>query len=189
MQKLFLLLALTAALALAQQTDTNVTLSAQPPVTGMQFVYGYSASQLQYTCSAPAQTSTGNRWLTHYPISAASNASAVVFTTTASINLNSRPQVTIAGATGNWTPVNGTFTATILSSTTFSIPVNSSGFSTLTGTLYFQSTAPVLNQPVWAVQEYFYDTSGDLISSMWLGGSTGYKAKCTDATSTTLNVQ
>jgi hypothetical protein len=68
-------------------------------------------------------------------ISSATNASPVVFTTATSHYLTTGQRITISGATGTWTSVNGSFLVTVLSTTTFSIPIDSSGFGALTGTL------------------------------------------------------
>lgn len=68
-------------------------------------------------------------------ISSATNANPVVFTTATNHYLTSGQRITISGATGSWVPVNGSFVVTVISATTFSIPVDSSGFGALTGTL------------------------------------------------------
>lgn len=178
-----------AAITAAAQDSTPVTVSQGPPQFGYQLAFGYSGSNLSYECFAPSQGTTGSRFTQFYPLSAATNANPVVFTTTASMSLFSRPIVTILGATGSWLPINGTFTATVLSATTFSIPVDSTSFGSLTGVLVFNSTAPVLNQPFWAVEQFAYNGSNQLIGIVWLNGSTGFQAKCSDGASTTLNTQ
>lgn len=68
-------------------------------------------------------------------ISSATNANPVVFTTATNHYLTTGQRITISGATGSWVPVNGSFLVTIASATTFSIPVDSTGFGALTGTL------------------------------------------------------
>jgi hypothetical protein len=67
--------------------------------------------------------------------------------------------------------------------------VNSTSFSTVTGTLVYTTFAPRTNQPVWSVLLYSYDGSGDLIFSAWLGGNATFNNLCSNAGSTTLNVQ
>lgn len=192
--KLFTSLLLIGGIAAAQD-GTPVNLSQGPPHIPYQAVYGYTVNGSVYNltsvCFAPSELTAGFRAETNIAISAATNANPVVFTSTGhGFNTNSRPSITISGATGNWTPVNGTFTATIIDANTFSIPVNSTGFSTLTGTLTFTTTAPRLNQPEWAVELYAYDANNNLISRTWLKGSSGIgTAKCSDATSTTTNIQ
>ena len=177
-------------LALPLAAQLKVDLSPSPTDPAYQIVYGYSGGNLTYVCYSPSVLTTGTRPSISVAISAATNASPVVFTSTGhGFNINSRPQVTISGATGSWTPVNGIFTATIIDANTFSIPMNSTGFSTLTGTLVFTTTAPRLTVQEWTVLLYAYDGSGNLISKTSLAGSNSLRARCSDATSTTLNIQ
>lgn len=187
-----------AALACAQD-GTPVNISQGPPRTPYQAIYGYTLSgsiyNLVYACYSPSNLAEGFRHETQIAISAATNANPVVFTSTGhGFNLNSRPSITIQGGTGNWAAVNGTFTATIIDANTFSIPVNSTAFGAVTGTLTFNTTAPRLNQLEWAVVLYAYDANNNLISRTWLDGSTGvgpsgFSARCSDATSTSTNIQ
>jgi hypothetical protein len=65
-------------------------------------------------------------------ISAISKASAAVVTTTLNHGLTTGNTTTISGATG-MTGANGTWTVTVLTPTTFSIPYNSTGAPTYTG--------------------------------------------------------
>ena len=74
-------------------------------------------------------------------ISAATNANPVVFTTTAAPPSGTR--VVVSGATGGWTGVNGAFVATKVSATTFSIPVDSTAFGALAGTVVWAEIAAV----------------------------------------------
>jgi uncharacterized protein (TIGR03437 family) len=71
-------------------------------------------------------------------ITAATNANPVVFTTSADHGLISGQTVLISGATGSWTPVNGSFVVTVKDSDTFSIAVDSTNFGTLSGSLSIQ---------------------------------------------------
>jgi hypothetical protein len=71
-------------------------------------------------------------------ITSATNANPVVFTTSASHGLTAGQTVAISGATGTWTPVNGTFSVAVDSDTTFSISVNSTTFGALSGSLTAQ---------------------------------------------------
>ncbi len=71
-------------------------------------------------------------------VSGISKAAAAVVTVTVAhgMAVGTTLTVTIAGATGpGWSAVNGTFTPTPTSSTAFSIPVVSTGFGTLGGTV------------------------------------------------------
>lgn len=64
-------------------------------------------------------------------ISAATNATPVVFTTTAA---PASGPVILSGFTGTWAVLNGPQTATNISGTTFSVPVDSTAFGAMTGT-------------------------------------------------------
>ena len=102
--------------------------------------------------------------------------------------------VTISGATGTgWvsgaTTVNGTFVATIIDANSFSIPVNTTGNGTLAGTVLFTTNAPRLAMNEWSVKKFVYDGSNNLIWSGWLGGTSNFNQKCSEATSTSVNQQ
>lgn len=182
----FMCLAVSAALAQA----TDVSISQEPTKRAVQTVYLFSGTNLTAQCASPSVVTTGTRAITRVSISAATNANPAVFTSTGhGFNVNFRPKVTISGATGNWTPVNGTFTATIVDANTFSIPVDSTGFGALTGTLVFSTTSPRTTVAEWSVLQYFYDGSNNLVAKGWLNGQTGYASKCSDASLTTTNVQ
>jgi uncharacterized protein (TIGR03437 family) len=70
-------------------------------------------------------------------ISAATNTNPVVFTAlNHGLATNGIQEIAIYGGTLNWTPVNNTYTVTVIDANTFSIPVNAAGFGALTGTLF-----------------------------------------------------
>lgn len=71
--------------------------------------------------------------LSSVTISAATNAAVVELTSTAH-GLSTGDGITISGATGNWTAINGSWTITVTGVNTFTIPVNSTTFGALTGT-------------------------------------------------------
>lgn len=174
------------------QTGTPVRVSDDPSASSVTVVpvIGGTGEQTVGVCSALSAVTTGSRTRNHVSISAATNASPVVFTSTGhGFPLWMRPQVTISGATGNWTPVNGTFTATVVDADSFSIPVDSGAFSTLTGTLTFTTTAPRTTVAEWAVSVIHYDAAGTVDGRAWLGGSSSYNSKCSDATSSSVNLQ
>lgn len=186
--RIAILLALSVLGAFAQGPE--ITISQGPAPNPFQLVYGYTGTNLVYVCYAKSVLPTSFS----VAISAGTNANPVVFTSTGhGFNSNSRPKVTVSGGTGNWTAVNGTFTATITSANAFSIPVDSTAFGAVTGTLVYTTTAPRTNQSVWAVKEFSYDGSNNIIWAGWLNGSSAVPSsggsKCSDATSTTLNVQ
>jgi len=160
-----------------------------------QSILAYTGTNLIYVCTATSTLTTGLRAATTVAISAISKANPGVVTSTAhGFKLGSRPQVTISGATGTgWVSgantVNGTFVATVIDADTFSIPVNTTGNGTLGGTVVFTTTAPRQGMPEWSVKKLDYDGSNNLIGIAWLLGSSSLVAKCTDATSTTVQLQ
>lgn len=106
------------------------------------------------------QLKRAGSWTTYsQAITGASNASPVVFTspvhqldaTLPQIAQTLGPQVTISGGTGAWAAVNGTWTATVIDGNTFSIPVNTSGFGSVSGTLQFSSSPPFIHSNVQSV--------------------------------------
>ena len=115
-------------------------------------------------------------------IASATNASPVVFTVSGGHGLStkSRPLVTISSGTGNWTAVNGTFTATPINTTTFSIAVDSTAFGAVAGTLVFTTRAPRLTQSIWSVAVYTW--SGSIpTGTFWYNGSPGSLTTCSAA--------
>lgn len=74
-------------------------------------------------------------------VTAATNANPVVITTGIAHYFTSGQQVSITGGTGTWVAINGTFTITVISPTTFSIPVDSTAFGALAGTVIATSLA------------------------------------------------
>lgn len=71
-------------------------------------------------------------------VSGITKAAAAVVTTSVvhGMAVGTTLTATISGATGTgWTTINATFTPTILTQTTFSVPLNSTGFGTLGGTV------------------------------------------------------
>jgi len=83
--------------------------------------------------------------------SAFSNANPGVVTSTHGFHSNSSPMVTISGGTGAWAAVNGTWKATYINGTSFSIPVDTTAFGAVTGTLVFTTKAPRLTSNFWMV--------------------------------------
>lgn len=114
--------ALNATWALARQP--SISLFEPTTETYTNFPLG------MHTPAAPVLAAVGS-----ISISSATNANPVVFTTATAHGLTSGERYTISGATVGWTGVNGVFVVTVTSTTTFSIPVNSTGFGALSGTL------------------------------------------------------
>lgn len=162
--KLFALLTLACSM-FAQE----VVISQKPETQGYSLNPVYSGSDLTYLCKArsaqPISTIT---------VSAASNANPVSFTATAhGLDYQSgatiTPLISIQGATGNWTPINGVFVATPTSANTFTIAVDSTAFGALTGTLTVTTRAPKTTSLIWSIWHGVY-SSGMLLWSGWASG-------------------
>lgn len=187
---LFFLTVVTGVLVWGQ-TGQPVRQTDDPAPVAVQKVPVLSGNNTVALCYAQAVVTTGTRAATRVSISSVSKASpAVVTSTTHGFDTHSRPSVTISGATGTgWSAINATHVATVINANTFSIPVDSSGFGTLGGTVVFTTTAPRTVMPEWAVQLFSYDGSNNVVWIGWLNGTTGYVSKCSEATSTTVNAQ
>lgn len=141
-------------------------------------------------CWSPSVLTT--RANTFISISAISKANPAVITSTGhGIHASTRPLITISGATGTgWaTGINGANVATVIDANTFSVPVDSSGFGTLAGTVVFVTTGPRTTIAEWSARKYLYDGSNNLINRSWLNGTSGYTSKCSDVTSTSIRLQ
>lgn len=174
--------------ALAAFGQQSIVSEDLPPNIGVQRLLAYTGTNLDYQCIARSVDS--NRARSSTAIASATNANPVVFTVSGGHGFDAtmRPKVVISGGTGSWTAVNLTATATVLSSTTFSIAVNSTAFGAVAGSLVFTTTAPRTNAAEWSVQRFFYDAAGNLTSVAWDNGSpTAYSSNC--ASSTTSNLQ
>ena len=171
----FILLLVAAMTAFAQ---TEVRDSERNTDVGYQYILIYTGNNLTTYCKALSLQPTSQP----ISISAASNANPVSLTSTAhGFNSSALPLVTISGGTGNWTAINGTFTATITGANTFTIPVNSTAFGALAGTITFTTRAPRTNQSVWSVMQLAYDGSNNLTWKGWYAGSPGVFTTCAAA--------
>ena len=185
--KIATLLLAAAALALPLFAQQSISIITEPT----QMVLNYTATLLTSTCTARSIVTTGPRASTKVAITTVSKASAAVVTSTAhGFAASSRPSVTVSGATGTgWTAINASWTATVTGADTFTIPIDSTTFGTLAGTVVFTTTAPRAGVPEWQVKKYAYDGSSNLIWTGWLGGTPAFNWKCSDAGSTTLQQQ
>lgn len=112
--------------------SASLTVSRSPQISLFNSGAGtYTNFTLGMTTSGPPTLAA----VASVSIASATNANPVVFTTGTSHLLVSGQRITISGATGTWVLVNSSFVVTVLSATTFSIPVDSTGFGALTGTL------------------------------------------------------
>lgn len=175
--KCLILAVFFAAGAFAQNCQIGAPSTA--PATGCQKVLGYSGTNLVYVCQARSVQPTSTR----ITVASATNANPVVFTVSGGhgFNTNALPTVTVSGGTGNWTAVNGSYTATVISSTTFSIPVDSTSLGALAGTVVADTFAPLTTASVWSVLKLVYDGSNNLVWSGYVGGSPAERNTCSAA--------
>lgn len=176
------------------QQSVNQT-DGPPSGVPIQTAFVYSGSNVAGICwarSTPSNSQERSSRSTTVAISAVSKASAAIVTSVGhGFTLLTLPQVTISGATGTgWSAINSTFVATVIDADTFSIPVASTGFGTLSGTVVFTTTAPRQGVAEWAVQILGYGGPSSAISvKSWLQGSQSYTAKCSDVGSATVGRQ
>jgi len=172
---MFVCLLLVLSTAAAQEGPT-VNQSEGPPATAHQKLFFYTAGgNLDYICYATSLQPTAST----SSIVAATNANPVSLTSVAhGFSTSARPSITISGGTGKWSAVNGTFIATVTGANTFTIPVDSTAFGAMTGSLVFKTRAPRMGQSVWAVQKYVYNVGGDLVGVFWVGGGTSMRNTC-----------
>ena len=106
-------------------------------------------------------------------VASATNANPVVLTVTGGHQFptSSTFNLTFVGATGNWTPLNGVQTITVLSATTFSVPINSTSFGSLTGSLAYYDGAAIIIDGTANSGSNFSDTgnyvSGNLFETVY----------------------
>lgn len=105
--------------------NERLTFDNDPPPE-CEFVAAVAGYPVYVSCQGPGYT---------VAVASATNANPVVFTITIPHYFTSGQQVTISGGTGAWAPVNGTFTVTVITATTFSIPVDSTAFGAIAGTI------------------------------------------------------
>lgn len=170
MKKLFksvALLLMAVGITFGQQ---RVVQSEKPVPEGTMLVH--TSGETRYFCF-------GDQAARSYTLSpsAISNANPAVITVTGhGFDADSSPTITLAGGTGSWTAVNGTFTATYVGANTFSIPVNSTAFGAVAGTITIAATASRTNEKVWLIKRTI-SVSDALKSVMWAFGGL---VKCDD---------
>jgi hypothetical protein len=169
----------TANALLAQQaTPVNQTLAAPPQ--GYQQIIDYNGTN-NVTYVGLAASDQTDRNVINYKlpaVSSATNANPVVFTVTAhgfdyQSGATVLPSVCITGGTGNWTAVNGCWVATPTSANAFSVPVDSTAFGAVTGTLVATTRSPRTTTLCWSIQKFVYSASNLLIWSGWAANPTG----------------
>jgi len=177
MQTLLKCLSFAVFLALSA-FGQNCQVGSPPNATACTMLFTYDASSnLLYYCKARSIQPTAARM----SISAASNASPVSLTSTGhGFSTQYQPLVTISGGTGNWTAINGTFTATITGANTLTIPVDSTSFGALAGTIVLTTYAPLTTQSVWSVAKFVYSGT-NMTGAFTIAGSTGERNTCSTA--------
>ncbi|NBW07794.1 MAG: hypothetical protein EBR82_07185 [Caulobacteraceae bacterium] len=178
MKKLLLVLASLSAFA-----QTEFRLSQRNPDVGYQYIAGYSGSNLIYLCKAASIQPVSPA----ISVASATNASPTVLTVSGGhgFDVSSKPNISVSGGTGNWVAINGARTATIISSTTLSIPVDATAFGALTGTIVFTTRAPRTTSSIWSVQFFVYSGS----NMIWSGWSTGVPSSTTTCTTSPTQYQ
>lgn len=181
--------------SLLAQEGQQVNETIGPPLVGYQKLPYTSGGNLIYLCVAKSNQGR----ISTITVSGASNANPVSFTATAhgmgdyaNLGATVTPIVKITGGTGNWTAINGTWTATPTSANAFTIPVDSSAFGALTGTLVVTTLSPIHTNPVWSIFKMTYDGSNNWTGQGWAqrpggagatslnGGSTGTSFRCSE---------
>lgn len=164
--------------AFAQTTASGspVMLSDAPPKDFYSRFY-YVSSGDTYTCIASAIQATQYTMTLTSTVGGATTS--LVFSAGHGFHADASPKLTVSGGTGSWTGLTGVHKATYVNATTLTVPVDSSGFGAVAGTIVVKSSAPRLTQPVWAVSRYRPNGS-DPGSTLW--GSDGWSSVCTNYT-------
>jgi len=121
------------------------------PLGGVTITYGKSYVDNTGTIRNLFLDSAGILWVNSvgvpFTITSATNANPVVFTLAGNVLVTGQV-VLLYGGTGVWAQVNGVFDVTVISKGgTFSIPVNSSGFGPVTGTIVVVAVALAATTP------------------------------------------
>jgi hypothetical protein len=175
----FLLVFFAAVWLASAQTPTasQVAISEEPPRDFFTKLY-YKTGNDTYYCVSKSQTALPTT-IAHSSITTGA-ASIVTVAGGHGLHINTSPQVTIKGATLTWAGLNGTFKVTVLDSTSFSVPFNSSALGAVTGTVVMTTTAPRTSSPIWAVTKITTDAVGNPLSDLWANG--GWANVCDNRT-------
>jgi hypothetical protein len=137
-----------------------------PPNSVVQQLF-YSGSNLIYVCNAPAYSK-----LSTFYISSGTLTNVVVSGGTGTITFSSTSylwqgaQITLAGSAT--TALNGTYKVTAVSGSTATITTSAANGTYTDATLTLSTRAPLLNDHVWAIQEFVY-ASSVLTGTYWAG--------------------
>lgn len=141
--------------------SSPVTITA-PPTEGWSTISSYDVSNnFEYGGFARSKQSV----LFTFAGATISAAATAVITYTAH-GMQAGYSVTIAGGSGDWAGINGTRLITIIDANSFSVAVNSSGYSgTFAGTV--STFAPRTNAACWAIQKNYYVNTNYFARSAW----------------------
>jgi hypothetical protein len=148
-----------------------------PPTVGTGDLVLIGLSATAATLTSITDTGLISPFAPNIAISAATNANPVVFTVSAAPPTGQ--PVAIASFTGGWAAANGTFIATNISATTFSIPVDSTAFGAISGSpVVLGGLTP--HAEIGQMIKVFYDPTGSAVP--------GDEVVITDNTSTSWSV-
>lgn len=144
-----------------------VSVAPGPPLENWTSLNDYSGNNLIYQ-----GIGRSIQPLTTFVVASVSKAAAGVVTTTGNHGLTSGQTVLVAGGTADWAGINGIQVVTVISPTTFSIPVNTAGYAlTFAGTI--TTTAPLTTQAIWYIAKNSYNAQNQLIGTFLANGSNG----------------
>lgn len=179
------------ALSMRGQDGAPVAITEGPyPGTDYQKLFYYSGANLQYICTA--RSVQGNT--STISITAITAANPGVFTSVGhGFDTGAAPRVTVSGATGNWTAVNGSWLVTAIDADTFTLrdpttgtQLDTTGATGGIGSPILRTTAPRTTEYRWAIRKYTYDGSSNLIGAFTAFSGTGGKMgnRCSDRAAT-----
>lgn len=163
----------TPLFAQSSAEGPNVNQTNGPPMKAYEYrLFRDGSGNTQYVCIAPSRGKTA---ISGAAVTAATNATPIVITTSAAHGLNSDYEVTLTGVLVN-TAANGTFTITVVDSTHFSLN-GTVGNGVYTSGGIVTTQAPLMTDTVWAIRRLYY-TGTNLDASTWLAGSTSMNQVC-----------
>jgi hypothetical protein len=151
----------SACVLLAQ---AEVKLSQQPENIAYTQILVYSGSAVSYICTAQSLQPQSQIAVTTIsnanPGSATSTGHGIFY------NANGTAKIVafISGATGMWTPINGTHVLTPTSANAFNLDVDTSTFGAWGAqSVIITTKAPLITKAIWTVQNFVSDSSGNPI--------------------------
>ena len=152
----------------------EVILSDQPEARAFTKILHYTANVLDYICTARS-LQTQNQ----ITVTTISNANPGAVTATghgfyySASGVTAKAVVFISGATGNWTPINGTHVVIPTSANAFTIDVDTTSFGAWGAQSITMTTkAPLITKPIWSVKSFVSDASGNPVLIAYAASST-----------------